>query len=210
MQTQALITYNDDKNTGNFLDTMFPQSFLPYTATPTRITRNTKTLTDNIYYNKPLSNIISENLNSTISDHLIQFLIEPLDFSEKSSKIVNRQRCYKNFDKLKFKTDLVKINWDGFCLNSNPNDALAHFLKIINKLLDKHALYKTIKYSKPQYKSKPWITPGLAKYFNNFFTSVVEKINKNIVKSKKTLIVPENNNTKSNKVNENKQSKWYK
>ena len=83
MQTQALITYNDDKNTGNFLDTMFPQSFLPYTATPTRITRNTKTLTDNIYYNKPLSNIISENLNSTISDHLIQFLIEPSDFSEK-------------------------------------------------------------------------------------------------------------------------------
>ena len=145
MQTQALITYNDDKNTGNSLDTMCPQSFLSYIATPTRFTRNTKTLTNNIYYNKSLSNIISENLNTIISDHLIQFLIEPLDFSEKSSKIVNRQRCYKNFDKLKFKTDLVKINWDGFCLNSNPNNALAHFLKIINKLLDKHALYKTIK-----------------------------------------------------------------
>ena len=131
-----LINYNDDKNTGNFLDTMFSQSFLPYITTPTRITRNTKTLIDNIYYNKPLNNIISGNLSSIISDHLIQFLIEPLDFSEKSSKIINRQRCYKNFDKLKFKTDLVKINWDGFCLNSNPNDALAHFLKIVNKLLD--------------------------------------------------------------------------
>ena len=77
-----LITYNDDKNTGNFLDTMFSQSFLPYITTPTRIARNTKTLLDNIYYRK-----------------------------------------------LKFKTDLVKINWDGFCLHSNPNDALAYFLK---------------------------------------------------------------------------------
>ena len=81
-----LITYNDDKNTGNFLDTMFSQSFLPYITTPTRITRNTKTLIDNIYYNKPLNNIISGNLSSIISDHIIQFLIEPLDFSEKSGK----------------------------------------------------------------------------------------------------------------------------
>ena len=84
-----LITYNDDKNTGNFLDTMFSQSFLPYITTPTRITRNTKTLIDNIYYNKPLNNIISGNLSSIISDHLIQFLIEPLDFLEKSSKMIN-------------------------------------------------------------------------------------------------------------------------
>ena len=78
-----LINYNDYKNTGNFLDTIFSQSFLPYITTPTRITRNTKTLIDNIYYNKPLNNIISGNLSSIISDHLIQFLIEPLDFSEK-------------------------------------------------------------------------------------------------------------------------------
>ena len=145
-----LITYNDDKNTGNSLDTMFSQSFFPYITTPIRITRNTKTLIDNIYYTKPLNNIISGNLSSIISDHLIQFLIGPSDFLEKSFKIINRQRCYKNFDKLKFKADLVKINWDGLCLNSNPNDALAHFLKIVNKLLIKHAPYKTIKYSRLQ------------------------------------------------------------
>ena len=85
-----LVTCNDDKNTGNFLDTMFSQSFFPYITTPTRITRNTKTLIDNIYYTKRLNNSISGNLSSIISDHLIQFLIEPLDFSEKSSKIINR------------------------------------------------------------------------------------------------------------------------
>ena len=75
-----LINYNDDKNTGNFLDTMFSQSFLPYITTPTRIIRNIETLINNIYYNKPLSNIISGNLSSIISDHLIQFLIEPRFF----------------------------------------------------------------------------------------------------------------------------------
>ena len=73
----------------------------------------------------------------------------------------------KFFDGLKFKAYLVKVNWDGFCFTSNPNDALAHFLKIVNKLLDKHVPWKTIKYSKPQYETKPWITPGLANSIRN-------------------------------------------
>ena len=82
--------YKDDKNTGNFLDKMFSQSFLPNITTPTRIIRNTKTLIDNTYYNNPLNNIISGNLISITSDHLIQFLIEAIDFSEKSPKMINR------------------------------------------------------------------------------------------------------------------------
>ena len=65
-----LINYND---TGNFLDTRFSQSCLPYITTSTRITRRTKTFIDSIYYNKPLNNIISGNLRRIISDHLIQF-----------------------------------------------------------------------------------------------------------------------------------------
>ena len=72
-----------------------------------------------------------------------------------------------HFDKLKFKVDLAKVNWDGFCLTSNPNDTRVHFLKIVNKLLDKHALYKIIKYSKTRYEIKPWITPGLASSIRN-------------------------------------------
>ena len=78
--------YKDNKNTGNFLDKMFSQSFLPNITTPTRIIRNSKTLIDNTYHNNPLNNIISGNLISITSDHLIQFLIEAIDFSEKSPK----------------------------------------------------------------------------------------------------------------------------
>ena len=101
--------------------------------------------------------------------------------------MINRQRCYKIFDKLKFKADLVKVNWDGFCLTSNPNDALTHFLKIVNKLLDKHAPYKTIKYSKPQYETKPWIPPGLANSIRN-----KNKLYKSFCKEKDPKINPIN------------------
>ena len=81
----SLINYNDDKNTGNFLDTMFSQSFLSHVTTPTRVTRNRKTLIDNICYNRPLNNIISSNLSSIISDYLIQFLIEEAELFARCS-----------------------------------------------------------------------------------------------------------------------------
>ena len=91
-----LINCNDDKNISNFLETMRSHSFLPFITNPTRITRNTKTLIDNIFYNKPLNDIMSGNLSSIISDHLIEFLIEPSKLTEKSLQMVYKQRCYKN------------------------------------------------------------------------------------------------------------------
>ena len=72
-----LINFNDGKNTSSFLDAMLCHPFLPFITTPTRTTRNSKTLIDNILYNKPLNDITSGNLSSIISDHLIKFLIEP-------------------------------------------------------------------------------------------------------------------------------------
>ena len=159
--TVNLINCNDDKNTSNVLDTILSHSFLPFITTRTRITRNTKTLIDNIFYNKPLNDIMSGNLSSIISDHLIQFLIEPSKFIKNSPQLVYRQRCYKNFDKLQFRAELIKINWDSLCHDPNSNSALEHFLKIVEKLLDKYAPYKNIKYPKSQFESKPWITLGL-------------------------------------------------
>ena len=40
---------------------------------------------------------------------MIQFLIEPPDFSENPFKTINRRICYKHFDKLRFKEYLVKV-----------------------------------------------------------------------------------------------------
>ena len=68
------INCSDDKTISNFLDTMLSPSFLPFITTLTRITRNTKTLIDNIFCKKPLNDIMSGNLSSIISD---QFSIEP-------------------------------------------------------------------------------------------------------------------------------------
>ena len=67
-----LLNYND-KNTAQFLETVFSYSYLPFIDTSTRVTAHSKTLIDNIFYNKTMVNITAGNVSFVISDHLIQF-----------------------------------------------------------------------------------------------------------------------------------------
>ena len=154
-----LLNY-DDKNTANFLDTMFSYSYLPFINTPTRVTGHSKTIY-NIFYNEPMLNITVGNISSVISDHLIQFLIEPSSTNAKLEQTCKLQQCYKNFDKTKFKNDLRKSSWKEHCSNPDLNVALEHFLQIISKLLDKHAPCAMSK-SHSSFTSKPWITTAIA------------------------------------------------
>ena len=68
------INYNP---TNEFLDSLASNSFAPYILQPTRLTSNSKTLTDNIFSNIISPEALSGNLISTISDHLPQFMIVP-------------------------------------------------------------------------------------------------------------------------------------
>ena len=52
----------DDKNTANFLDTIVSYSYLPFINTPTRVRGSSKTLTDNIFHNKPMLNTTAGNI----------------------------------------------------------------------------------------------------------------------------------------------------
>ena len=89
---------------------MFSYSYLLFINTPTTVTGHSKKLIDNIFYNKPMLNITAGNISSIISDHLIQFLTEPSATNAKLEQIFKLQRCYKNFDKTKFKNGLLKIS----------------------------------------------------------------------------------------------------
>ena len=72
--------------------------------------------------------ITAGNISLFISDHLIQFLIEPSSSNAKLEQACKLQRCYKNFDKAKFKNVLHKISWKEHCSNLGSNVALEHFL----------------------------------------------------------------------------------
>ena len=103
-----LLNY-DNKNTANFLDTMFSYSYLPFINTPTRVTGHSKTLIDNIFYNKPMLNITAGNISSVISDHLIQFLIEPSSSNAKLIKHVNCKDAIRTLIRQNLKMTYTKL-----------------------------------------------------------------------------------------------------
>ena len=160
----SLLNYDNDKDTTSFLDTRFSNSFSPFITLPTRVGNTSETLIHNIFYNTPLNNdMIAGNLCSVMSDHLIQFLVEPSSFMHNSSNDKTTKRCYKKFDNKKFKSDLGKINWQKHCNNPDSNVSVEHFLKIVHALLDGHTTFKSFNKKPNIYSSKPWITTGIAK-----------------------------------------------
>ena len=48
---------NIDKSTSDYVDTLYSHAFFPTINSPTRITANSKTLIDNIFYNDVTKNI---------------------------------------------------------------------------------------------------------------------------------------------------------
>ena len=77
---------------------LYTISFIPCINIPTWIAQNLETCIDNIFYNKIISDSIAGNITTGISDHLIQFLIEPSTFSNKNEKGNIAYCCCKHFN----------------------------------------------------------------------------------------------------------------
>ena len=67
-----LLKSDHDDEIENFLDAMYFKLLLPNISSPTRITSTSTTLIDNIFTNDYANAFTSENLVTTLSDHLAQ------------------------------------------------------------------------------------------------------------------------------------------
>lgn len=94
----SLLNCDSYNNTSQFADTMHSHDFTSFISIPTRIVGHSKTLINNIFYDKPANNILAGNTCPIISDHLIQFLIEPKSSCKTTSNVKNKARCYRNFN----------------------------------------------------------------------------------------------------------------
>ena len=161
-----LLNYDSDKEVSEFLDLFCSNPFLPAITKPTRITRKTKTLIDNIFYNSVNQNITSGNLTVSISDHLPQFLFTQSKLpQEKEVKPTLFKRNFNNFDPDNFILDLLDVDWDKE-LNIDIGDinfSYDKFQNIINKLLDKYAPIKKVNKKMANLENKPWLSGGLLK-----------------------------------------------
>ena len=81
-----LLNYTTDTKVAEFLDKMYSSSFLPQITHPTRISKTSQTLIDNI-----ISTIIADesktgNITTVISDHFCQFVSLPIADNAENKK----------------------------------------------------------------------------------------------------------------------------
>ncbi|MBY0580760.1 MAG: hypothetical protein K2P53_03665 [Rickettsiales bacterium] len=159
-----LIQSNNDTATSDFLNLLSFHNIHPFITLPTRITNHSATIIDNIFSNLITNEIISGNLTTSVSDHLPQFCIFPNFnklFIPRNHNLYRRN--FKNFDKIKFTSDLLKIDWDNVIENSDVNSCFQMFISETTLILDNYAPLKKISIKNFKRRFKPWITKGILK-----------------------------------------------
>ena len=111
----SLLNTETNTNISEFYDNMSSHFFAPYILQPTRLTKSSKTLINNIFLNS-----IEFETFSRKSDHLPQLLILK-DFHYKSIVTNNivYERNYRFFNDNKFKDDLRNIPWENILSQVN-------------------------------------------------------------------------------------------
>ena len=181
-----LMKTDSDYNTSNFFDTITSNLFVPHIIYPTRITPNSKMLIDNIFSNSlNFSQGNSGNLTLSISDHLAQFLIIPMDYEFVPKKANLFKRETKNFDRENFIIDLLNIDWPSILKleKEDPGYSFNSYEAKINTLIDKYMPLKRLTKREIKQQYKPWITNGIRKSIKRR-----EKYYKKFIKAKDEVI----------------------
>ena len=116
---------------------MCAHGFLPCISGTTRLTPQSKTLIDNIFYSGISNNIESGNILKNISDHLSQILFLPSKRNKNANSDIY-QRNFKNMDVACFQDHLRCIDWNT-CLDmelSDTSKSLDNFFTVVKDLID--------------------------------------------------------------------------
>ena len=133
---------------------------LPTITKPTRISKTSATLIDNILLSKKLqpefeSLIIIDDL----SDHL-PCLVTLRNFQQIDNKNFTTKRIINNKAIDKIKADLSNMDWNHLLNDKSASDSFKAFHNEIMLSLNKHAPERLIK-ERPKKIKTPWMTPGL-------------------------------------------------
>ena len=134
---------------------------IPTVDKPTRVRSSSATLIDNIFVNIPEEVLVSGNILSDISDHFSQFCIlsSIVDQPKENRKVRN----FSKFSSRSFIADLIQVDWDEITARGTDyiNKIFSSFYNKLNKIVNKHAPFKTMSKRRKKKLSKPWITKGI-------------------------------------------------
>ena len=160
-----LLQYDKNADTNHFVDQLFSFGLHPLITRPTRITRDTKTLIDNIFTTDLCSHKQSGLIINDISDHLPIYVVTEYIHHEAKHKTYIKKRLVNEERKRAFIKDLEKCNWDEILTEEDVNITYNKFINLFTNLCNSNCpvsncTHDTVKNKRPD---KPWMTNSLKK-----------------------------------------------
>ena len=177
-----LIKYTQNRGVNQFLENILSNNFIPNKTLSIKVTEKSATLIDNIFTNNYEHNCVSGNITTYISDHLPQFLIiEDLKQTPNKEIPTISFKDHKNFSDDAFKAELSELDWSLVTENSEVNSGFETFVRLVNRILDKHEPTKIIEKNENEIPSKPWVTRGIktsVKIRDKFYKQIIKRKSK--------------------------------
>ena len=153
---------NVDKHAASqeFIDIMYSHSFFPCITKPTRVSKTSCTLIDNIFSNdySEATTSVSGILYTDVSDHFPVYYID-FSVSVNVNESTYTKRIFSSTNMDRFASAMRNKNWEHLM---NENDAQSAYSMFYNELNDAYDTFfprKTFKYG---YRTrKPWLTEGM-------------------------------------------------
>ena len=128
-----------DQHDEFFYNIMTVNGFRPLILQPSRVTKSSATLIDNIFINDMATKSKGGNLISSISDHFAQFSCLDIFPKKRSDALPKIGISYKNFSDISFSEELNKIDWPHILEGKNTDSHIEIILAKTTAILGKMA-----------------------------------------------------------------------
>jgi hypothetical protein len=152
--------FNSDSHsqTSDFLDTCFSNNFLPLINKPTRITKYSATLIDNIFTNDVINSSISQGIFlADVSDHFPIFAINKK--YKQNERTISKKRIISDNNLQRFNAALQQHDFNHILQLLDVNTAMNYFHNEFCELYYK--CFPLITLKRKYSNNKPWLTVGL-------------------------------------------------
>lgn len=156
-----LLKIDEHIKTKEYINILNSYGLFPTITKPSRVTKDTATLIDNIFTNIISNDNFSGLLVTDISDHFPVFNISKINgFTKQNISKMTMSRQYSDKNISRFKAKLQAVNWTSITNSLDVNNSYNNFTDIVNHLFAEN--FPLTKH-KPRKEStiKPWLTPGL-------------------------------------------------
>ena len=158
-----LMKHDSHNPTKEFIDINLDLNLIPTITKPTRITKTSATLLDNIIVGKLFHNFVANIAISDISDHLpiVMNSNQPSLYKKQAltmtTRVLNDEACNSIIESLQ------KIDWEHLLKEKTANQAYCCFHKKPQETLDNICPVKQVKIRPNKILRDPWMTSGLLK-----------------------------------------------